>query len=569
MNKTLIRAAIALAVVVILALGLWAFRTPIGNQVKSWRAESLLSKSLKAVEEKDYRQASQSATAAWQLQTGGIEFLRKLLPQARELSLPELPEITLLVFLHPDAALEDQTEILRWTVSRGDAPFFHQLNGSLPKETRDLPEVKLIFATALAQAGRTIEAIEVARALENDPKEGTEATLLLSAILPRLDRNPLAWAQAKERIAALLKNEDPEIAMSAWRHLRLLPITHRDPGPEFDPLVWISNQPDVNAADRFLASQLELYRLPPEQRASGIEVITREYARQSEAVPLLARWFLEERLIDNLLQIPELEMKKTPELFTSRLQALIEVQKFAEADAWLDHAPDKVPQVVKESVKAALSNKLGRKSEAISLWQRCIGRAVSLEQYGDCIAILRVAERFGEKEIAVQMANAISELPIGRLPQGAALEYLESYFVERPADWLSFWEGYARNRPGDGFAAEQVAFLKLFLSEDAEPEKVLARLQQFQQAYPQVIRFRSTMALWMLKGGEADKAVNFLKTAATDWNEVSDADRAVFALALWRAGLEREGSSLEKGINWSLVTPIRRNYLANLQKLSP
>ncbi|MDF1824415.1 MAG: hypothetical protein P1U68_07220 [Verrucomicrobiales bacterium] len=571
MNKMLIKAAIAAALVLALAAGLWAFRAPIVNQVKSMRAASLLSKSEKAFAEEDYLKASTAATAAWQLQTGEIEFLRKLLPQARKLSLSELPEITLLVFLHPDTELEDQTEILEWTVSRGDAPFFHQLSGSLPAETRNLPEIRLTLAMALAQEGRTIEAIEVARALETDAEAplSTEATLLLTAILPRLDRNPLAWKQAKDRIATLLKNEDPEISLSAWRHLRLLPLSHRDPGPEVNPVTWVSNRSDVNAADRFLASQIELYRLPPEERTKGIEAIASEYANQGDAVPLLARWFLQEGLVDHLLRIPTTEMKKTPELFTSRLQALIETSKFTEADEWLKEAPPKVPQVVTESIKAALSNKLGRKSEAISLWQRCIGRAVSLEQYQDCAAILKVAGRFGEQEIANQMARAITELPVARLPQGAALEYLETYFADRPEEWLSFWESYTRNRPGDGFAVEQVAFLKLFAEEDAAPDEVISGLTPFQQAYPQIIRFRTTIALWMLKQGRANETVEYLKGAVANWNEVSDADRAVFALALWRAGLEREGLALEQGINWNLVTPIRRNYLSSLQKTAP
>ncbi|MEM6279746.1 MAG: hypothetical protein AAF733_09725 [Verrucomicrobiota bacterium] len=569
MKPKLIKIGIVLAILFLLAIGLYAFRTPLANQVKSMRADSLLSKAEKALEEKDIREASQAATAAWQLQTGEIGFLRELLPTARKLNMAELPEMTLLVFLHPDSEEEDQIEILEWTVSRGDAPFFHQLNNSLPKETRQSPPVKLLLATALAKERRTIEAIEVARSLESDPEVGTEATLLLTAILPRLDQNPLAWAQARERSAQPLQNEDPEISLSAWRHLRLLPLAHRDPGPSLDPLQWISSRDDVNAADRFLASQLELYRLPEEERERGIDVVTREYARQSEAVPLLVRWFLEERMAEKLLRVPEQEMNKTAELFTSRLQVLIELGRFEEADKWLEQAPDKVPRVVRDSVQAALANRLGRRSEAVSLWQRSIDRAVSLQQYGDCIAILQIAERFGEKEIAIQMANEIASLPVGSLPQGAVLEYLENYFVDRPEEWLAFWESYTRNRPGDGFATEQVAFLKLFLDEGVDPNEATEKLRQFQEAFPQIIRFRSTIALWMLKAGQSEEAVNYLKGAVTDWNEAPDADRAVLALALWRADLRQEGSALEKSINWGLVTPIRRNYLANLPKISP
>ena len=93
------------------AIVLYAFRTEIGDQVKSMRAASLLNKAEKSMEEKNYREATQAATASWQLQTGEIGFLRKLLPTARELTLPELPEITLLDFLHPDAPQEEQSEI--------------------------------------------------------------------------------------------------------------------------------------------------------------------------------------------------------------------------------------------------------------------------------------------------------------------------------------------------------------------------------------------------------------------------------------------------------------------------
>lgn len=555
------RLLIAALVAGVVLGGLWFFRSPIVAVVKEWRASSLVSKAEKAAKNGNTREAVQVAMAAWQLGPKKIVTLRRLMVHGRAVGLPELASISLVVFFHDDRLQSDRSDILKWTLDRGEVTLFDQLYPNLEEPVRQEPEIRFLFARKLGLQGRTLEAIEEARALEGNEEMGAQVSLLLGNLLPRLPGNPVAVQQAAERFHQLLDHDDDEIAMTAWRSLRQLPAKVRDPGPNFDPVAWVSAREGANAGDRVYARRFLVERMPSGERDAELRRVAAEFISDPEAIGWVVRWYLEEGHGELLLELPESAFVGESGIFSARLQVLLETGKFEEASKWLDRAPEGFPEGVKGSLRAVFASRAGRSSEALSAWRRAIGHASSLQLYGDCVSILKIAEKFGEQRAAVEIVDVIISLPSNRLPASENLAYLEPYFAARTDDWLKFWRELFRNRPGDGVAAEQVAFLELLHPEEADGTIFLERTEQLLTRFPTAPRFRATRALWLINEGKNGEALELMREADINWNETDPVAGAVYAIALRRGGASNDAVALESGIRWERVGPVRRAIL--------
>lgn len=555
------RLILVAALLIALVAGVWFARRPIVAAAKEWRANSLLTRAEEAADEKRGRESIQLAMAAWQLSPKKIETLRRLVEHGREVGLPDLSAITLVLFFHDDHEGADRADILKWTLDRGDPTFFDQLFPNLDETARAEPQMRFLHARKLALQGRLLEAIEEARALDGEGELEAEVSLLLANLLPRLAGNPVAVQQAKERLVTLLGHDDDEIALRAWRSLAVLPPAMRDPGVDLDPETWLADRSGVTAGDRVFARRVLVERLAPAERPAAMKELTADLLEDAEAVSWVVRWFLETGNGPQLLELPEKAFLGDAALFSARLQVLLESAKFEEAETWLDQAPEGFPESVAGSLRAVFARRAGRSSEALSAWRRVIERASSLQIYGDCLSVLRIAEKFGETEAASDVVEVILNLPPNRLPASESLEYLEAHFPDRLDDWLNFWRGIVRSRPGDVFAVEQVAFLELLKPEEVDSAIVIERTAQLLKRFPAAPRFRATHSLWLLSEGRDSEALEILREADINWNEADSASRAVYVIALHRTGSVDEARALESGIRWEGVGPIRRSIL--------
>lgn len=561
------RKLIAFAVVLSLVLGgLWFARHRILSEITEWRSSSLVGKAEKALETGSDRDAVQFATAAWQLGPKDLGTLRRLMVHGRKVRLQDLSPITLLVFFHEESLPEDKTDILKWVLEAGDTNFFDQLYPNLEEKTKLDPNVRLLYARKLGMQGRLLDAIEEARGLEKVESVGAEVSLLLATILPRLNGNQVALREASGRIRELLKDENDEIALSAWRLLLHLPVGERDPGPDFEPEVWVAGRKSATAMDRVLARRILVERLPAAEQSAAMAAITGGLLDDPEAVSWIVRWYLETGHGEDLLRLPEAPFLRDNAVFSSRLQVLLEAGKFEEAKSWLKKAPVGFPESVAFSLEAVFSRRAGRDSEALSHWRKVIERAASLQLYGDCLSVLRIAERFGEQKAAAEIVDVIVSFPSNRLPPSEHLEYLEGYFTERTENWLAFWRGLLRSRPGDGFASEEVAFLELNQPELVDGEIAVNRTGDLIKRFPSAQRFRATHAFWLQEEGRNSEAIEVLRSGDINWGDAEPSALVAYIIALYRSGAGGEAAALESRIRWDLLGPIRRTMLTSRLK---
>lgn len=564
-----LRLLIFAGVAVLLLGGLWFVRRPIINAAKEWRAGSLVTQAEEAAAEKLGREALQLATAASQLEPRRLDTLRRLMKHGRAVGMSELPAVTLLVFFHEEHALEDRKEILEWSLGRGDTAFFDQLFPNIEGEQALDPEIRLLHARKLGMQGRILDAVEVSRDLEGDEKLGPEVSLFLATMLARLTANPAARQQARERIHAALENPDEKISLLAWRSLVLLPAEQRDPGSTFSPSAWLAARPSAIGEDHVIGRRIEVGRLPQADRIPAMERAARDLVALEGAVPAVVRWYLESGAGEKLLDLPEESFLGEVSIFSSRLQVLLDLQRFDEAKAWLEKAPEGFPESISGSLGAVFARRAGRDSEALSAWRRVIDRAASLQIYGDCLSVLKVAEKFGEEEAVRDVVAAIVSFPPNRLPPSEMLEFLEPRFATRQKEWLDFWRGIARTRNGDAFAIDQVAFLELGLEGEVDSAGHLERTQQIVRRFPGAPRFRATHALWLMRVGRNEEALTLLREADLNWNETDSIARATYALALERNGSAAEAAALKSGLNWAGIGPLRRATMEKILGLQP
>ncbi len=163
----------------------------------------------------------------------------------------------------------------------------------------------------------------------------------------------------------------------------------------------------------------------------------------------------------------------------------------------------------------------------------------------------------------MEIVDVIISLPSNRLPASENLGYLEPYFAARADEWLKFWRELFRNRPGDGVAAEQVAFLELLHPEEADGSIFLERTEQLLVRFPTAPRFRATRALWLINEGKNTEALELLRAADINWNETDPVAGAVYAIPLRRGGATSEALALEAGLRWERVGPVRRTNLTS------
>ena len=558
---------VVLTLGVVAATSVWFLRDPISDAVRPKRFRFLLQQSERAMKSGDKLGAQRLAREAWQLQSNDLVLLTELMMHSRELKLGDLQQITTLVFHHPDAEVESQREILRWLLDRGDSATFsdfYQNMGSLRNQT---PGVRLLHAEALAREGLLLEAVEEARMLADLPETAEDASLLLTSLLPRMEGNPLAWEQARQRIAAFLNGSNQDRAIKAWRNLRLLPPKYRDPGPEFGIQEWLGRQPEVTSEDRLLGRQIELSRLPDADREAAVARVLKEFGDDQSATKALSGWLLESGLPERLLEISEEAMRQDVALYNARLLALIDTGRLEDAEAWLQRPHPEMSAVLVNSLKAGLASRAGRRSDATRLWQLAVDQARSFEKFVDCVHILKVADQFHEVDVVNRALEVILKLPALELPPSQKLEFLEERLGDRPELLRRFWEDLLRFRPTDPLAGEHVAFFHLFLTDVTPAGSGSDQMAAIVKGYPKVLRFRTTQALWLMREGKDPEAAKLLKDAAVNWNEAAGWDRAVYTLALYRIGDVRSAQALESGLFLDRLSPLRRAALGRLSKL--
>jgi predicted Zn-dependent protease len=446
----------------------------------------------------------------------------------------------------PNATRDDRRDAARGLLAYGDAKtaraMVQVLMGSSPGA-----EDYALQAQVQWQARQTADALASARqAVEMAP--GDRSDQLLLAQMLALSNDPALQSDAKGRLLDLAAGADLE-------SLKALELLARFPG--LDPvtarqtLEQLRAHPLLDDEGRFAAWELErrLADRPPAEILQEAADFFRNAEVERRAVA--GRWLNEQGAPELVvgLSTPK-EALGSRALFLVRVDALASVKDWAEVQKeMLDPHVPLAPALV-YLFRARAAQELGDAGESEVDWNRAREAASGdpnlLSYLGHYAAKLGLYDEakatyiamIGHADEALDGYTALLQLEAGHDPDTTTLETLRQMTIDLP------------NLPE---AKNDWAYLSLLLNANIDDAKATA--QTLVADHPEMLAYRSTLALGYLKEKDPADAVKVYDGLAVDWDHTPASWRMIYAVALNAAGRNAQAAGIAAKIDRSQLRP--------------
>ena len=125
---------------------------------------------------------------------------------------------------------------------------------------------------------------------------------------------------------------------------------------------------------------------------------------------------------------------------------------------------------------------------------------------------------------------------------------------------------FAERFPNDFEVQNDRAYLDLLLGENVPA--ALETAGQLAQRFPEILAYRTTLALAHLRNRDAAAAGRVYRWIATDWSAARPGWRAVYTAVLAATGEQTLATTHAREIDGSLLKPEERALIAGLDHLS-
>lgn len=570
-SRRVVLGAVAAAALVALVTGRPAYRA-----VKTWRAAGHLASAEQQDAQGKWHDAYASLRAANSLAPENARITRGI---ARLLGAHGDPQA--LAFLEmlgasPDGTAQDRIDFIRLALRIGQLTEVqrHLLALLRDPQAAHRCDVLLLAAEWHGRSGDRSHAIGFARealARTHDAAQSAEAKLLLARLLlqpsPQIAAAPDAMqrAEAKIFLREIASRED-RAGLDAL--LIFAEVCNADASPEQARQIseGLRNHPLAGDAQRLLGLTWKL-RCDPEHRE---EILADAIAtfRESGAAHLAAvtRWLIQQQEPRRALSlIPLAGARENQELFLIYVDALADIGRWQDLQILLaGKAPLPIDPTIRRvyEVRAALG--LGRENEAREHWS-AVRKSMPGADPKSIFYVAQYAERLGMREDAAKAYRQLTGIEGAERAGYLGLILL----TEKSGDTRKLrdqMKEFAGRFPGEFEPQNDLAYLDLLLNENVASS--LERAAQRVKRFPDVLAYRTTLALAHLRSGDASAARKVYGEMGTDWNSAKPGWRAVYAAVLAASG-ERAAASTHAGeIEIARLKPEERALIAGLGSLS-
>ncbi len=536
------------AVVCLIAAAALAVR-PAYRTARAWRADALARAAEKAIEAQEWTEASQKAQAAYHLDPTGARSMRVV---ARLYTIAGQPNaVTFWENLRASglATEEDRRELIRAGLRFGKAG---AVRGEVFALTRERPEEAenlrlaadfclftgdrtnaLIFSRALAKLGANPAAeLTLARALvaTGDPANQAQARGLLLKLAGGTNAAGLDAQVVLARAGMVSDEALPGLIEGILKH------------------------PQRKLPHRLLAEELRL-KLRPQERAQAVAA----FVNEASGSPLsnrveVARWLNRQGEFGRAAELAGAgESLGNREAFLVRADALAALGKWREVQEELQQEGNPLEPALREVFLARAALELKAPQAADAHWRRA-----HLEVAAQPEALLYIAE-YAEKVGEVEEARKAYE----RL--AAAPEYSDRAFTgliriaEQTGGTRTLREimrDLSARRPDDPAPLNDMAYLNLLLNERVEASKETAL--KLHAAQPNVMAFRTTLALAHLRANEVGEAKGMYEGLNLDWRALKPGWQAVHVAVVGEGGEPHLARTLARQIPLPRLKPEER-----------
>jgi hypothetical protein len=536
------------AIVMLIVAGAW-FAKPAYRAVRGWRADSLAADAEAAVGRQAWPEAWQKAQAAYHLNPNSPRAMRVT---ARLYTMAGQPNaLTFWENLRASgkATMEDRRELIRAGVRFGKTA---QVRPEVFKLTSEKPVVAENLRVAIEfclVTGEKTNAVFFSRQLAKI-EPGPTADLALAQTLLET-REPADQEEARGLLlkVSALKNALGLEALVMLSNAGLLPDSSAP-----DLLDRLAKFPAKDVSQRLLADELRL-RIKSQDRPAVVAALVNEFANAALTNRLaVARWMnLHHEFARSLELLPRKDASTNRDAFLTRIDALPPLGKWKEARAELESENVPIEPVLRELYLARTARELGMLPEAEAHWRR-----VHLELATKPEAMLYVAEyaeKLGELDEARKAYGRLAAIPEHADKAYAGLIRI----AERTGGTRTLREimrDLSGRRPDDPAPKNDFAYLNLLLNERVEQSKDAA--EKLVEAQPNVMAFRTTLALAYLRLDDPSSALKLYDGLKLDWKTLRPGWQAVHAAVVGAAGDKQQAQALARQVPQNGLKPEER-----------
>ena len=513
------------------------------GQAKLWRAHELTLEAKDLLVRQETAEGESKLMAAYTLEPRDAEVLRALAAYNLSLRNPHALGFYHLLVALPEATREDQREASRAFLSFGDLKSAEELAEILIAKAPEAADYAL-QGQIYWRAGAETQAISFVRqALSMDPKSRANQLLLaqMLSMMPGQEQQ----VEAANLLRELAQANDQEA-------LTALEVMARNPQLDVASQRWVLEKlrqhPLLDDEGRFAGWELEKRLGARDDKAVMREAVeffqSSDLARKATA----ARWLYnqgEPELVLELATPPDTLANQ--ELFLARLDALAYLKNWVEVEKELsDNAP--LSQTLIFLYRARAAQELGDPGRSAENWDRA--RAAAATEKGMLSYLGQYAVKMGlydeAKKTYTQMAHNQEQAMEGytallqvEAQHGTNAEILET-LTQMMADF-----------PMQPEPKNDWAYLNLLL--DTNVDEAWNTAQSLVQANPQMLAYRTTLALGYLRKNDAAGAEGVYEGLQIDWSTASPSAKLIYASVLAANGKRDQAAVFVQTLNRSQV----------------
>lgn len=524
---------------------------PAWRQVKNWRALGLINEANELVQEQSWQRARERVQAAYQLAPVSLPVVRSVARFYDEVKPSEASGFWLQAYNLSDDRSDLESAIRSEIMAEHPAQAYLLLDQLLAVHPGNFTSL-ILKARIFNQLGRLPDAMDAARRALAHPDTTPEAQLVFARIALRT-ADPVAQTQAIEWLNAL-RRQTSESGLQALRILGELSL-----GEESKRVLiqQLTGHPLATVDDKLFALAIAA-TLPESDPASNLEAAKRLFSPMTlQAKVTLGRWLNRQSRHEQTVEMitPE-EALRRQDLFLVYLDALASLEEWDVVLQELSHPNVPLDAYLISLFETRTFRETGRMRQANISWDRAILDAGT--QAANLWYLYRYARRIGWMDQARQVLNRLDELPSSRRASLVERVQLESLERNTPQT-LHYLRELAAVYPDDTDIQSDLLYLELLT--DKVPEDAVERARSLVEFKPDLLAYRMTLALALLKTEQPGDAFYSLSSLDVDWNQVRGNWQAVLAAILYANEFTIQADLLKQQIPLESILPEERALL--------
>ena len=535
-------------IVIVLIVGLVpaAFAARWGyHEAKAWRAEYLAHQAMDMLKRHDVSNAEPKIQAAYALSPFDPDVLRTCAKFSVAANDPQALNFYHSLLAHAEATPADRLDAIQAALTFNNLAqadeWVQPLTGSDSSADDKAAEAQVRW-----QEGKHDAAIDLLRkAVDQDPSSHDDAFLLARMLL--VSSKPSDQAEAEKILRDLAGNDDA-VGLKALE--QLAPMRDQDDASRHWIYGRLKNHPLLDDDGKFALWDLEVLLGTPAQTV--VKEATDAFVGSSaDRRAAAARWLNARGAPQSTIDlIPVQDAMGDRNLLLVRLDALAYLKDWSEVQTELNNPRVPLPQAVVLLYRARADQELGDQAASQADWTRAIEAAT-----GDVQSMSLIGQYAAQMGAYDQAEKAFGKL--AQMPGQAETAYLALIQLVAKhgttAQLRDTLVGMINAVPKAAEPRNDWAYLSLLLNADVDTAFTVA--QTLEAAHPELLAFRSTLALAYLRKNNPAAALKVYNDFTIDWKTAPPSWRMVHAVVEGANGNKAAAQAEAENINRSLLRP--------------